>query len=440
MDDLSDLMRTAVRADAARTSGGDLADAMGGSVRGRVRRRRTARAAGVGSVAAVGVGAMAFGVMRLPGVVGEAAPMGSGVAPTARACEQGFAEVAAADLYGRYEPVPGVAPTVHGIDITSARSLETWVVYDDVAEQPAAEFSVMPDGTVEVIEMDGVTYAIAPNEDGRYVFEVPAGVWIDFEAGTDRAFSWSVEAPDGLSASTPPTAPGTGLLCVPEDEALPDPSVAPSASSAPSISSGAHLDPSPAPSSDADLATATTPYQCGFVFPSAADGTSEWRITGAEWLSPDEARRQLEASFGSVEAVWGEEIRQDVLRIDADGTLLTGTVPGELGTFEPGTADSQLGVSAPFESTSISVVAVQRGEVVATIDPEFPERQQGMIGDREVPGAAAHTWLFDLRDLANCPGEEADGFDLYAVSAAASLAADGTVTGPVYSWRQVPNP
>ncbi|WP_084104539.1 hypothetical protein [Demequina sp. NBRC 110056] len=444
MDDLRDLMRATVTADAAATRGDDLADALGGAVRGRVRRRRAARAAGIGSMAAVSVGAVAFGAAKVPTLVAE--PISGGLVPSAGECVDGYFAVSGAELYGAYAPVPGASPTTHGIDISEVRAGETWVIYDDVAQQPAAEFTVLPGGNVEVIETSGVTYEIAPNDEGLYVFEAPGGGWVTFEAGSDVAFGFAGEAPEPteISASTEATAPGTGVLCVPTTTLEERPDLA-STETAPKPSALAtasppERDPSPAPSASIAAATATTPYQCGFAFPSTAHGTGQWRITGTEWLTADEAAQALTDSFGSVDAVWVGEIRQDVLRIDVDGTLLTGGVPGESGTFEPGTGDSLLTSHAPFESTSISVVGVRWGEVVTTTDPQYPERQKGLIVDRDESGAAAHAWLFDLRDLQDCPGEEPESFDLYAVSAAAAVDADGTVTGPVYSWQRIEGP
>lgn len=511
MDDLRDLMRDAVTADAAVTTGGELAAAMGGTVRSRVRRRRAARAAGVGSLAAVSVGAVAFGAVRLPGAV--SAPMGAGD------CTPGTVAVSGAPASG------GVTPTAHPIDVSSDRESETWLLYDDVREEVALEVTEVREGVIEVTEAGGEPYRPQQRATGDYVFESPSGGWVIYSPGADPALDWTLEVPvmvqddgeryqlssatgatvtvfvedgqlfvnepggfsglrardgvysvplsDGsevsvevdaesggivvmstpdvgtmsiadhaeLSFATPTATPQPTVTCItpePTATATPRPTREPSADPSASVS------PTPAPtaepSAEADPATASSPYQCGFEFPEPERGSEQWGITRVAWLSADETVRQLRDSFGDVDAVWDDEVPSRVLRIDVDGTLLTGDVPGESGTFEPGASGSQLSRHAPFESTSISVVAVQRGEVVATIDPKYPERQKGLIADRDEPGAAAHAWLFDLRDLTDCPGEDADGFDLYAVSAAAAVAPDGTVTGPFYAWKLVEGP
>lgn len=214
MSDLRDLLHGEMQGVAG---GEDFAAAFGARVRGRVRRRRAVHAASVGSVAAVGVGAVALGVAKLPGLVSE--PAEPGATLSVEVCPAGSMPIDGAALYGEYQPVPGVSPTAHAINISEDRARETWIIYDDVAGQPAAEFTVMRDGTVSVIETNGATYAIAPNPEGLYVFEAPGGGWVTFEAGSGVSFGWSADQPTGVSPSTEATDPGTGVLCVPEEDA-----------------------------------------------------------------------------------------------------------------------------------------------------------------------------------------------------------------------------
>lgn len=204
----------------------------------------------------------------------------------------------------------------------------------------------------------------------------------------------------------------------------------------------ATVESSPAPSSNGGegWTAASTPYQCGFRFDADQQEHSDWAVTSVEWLEPEEAMQQLTDLYGDPSAVDAGPVADSVLRIEADGSMIAGEAAGELGSFDPGREGSQLQPwGEEFESTSIAVVQVVDGEVVGRT-PVDSRGDEGWLVDRSTGGSAAFGLLLDMDALSTCDGADAAGADLYAVAAAATVDAYGTIAGPVYSWQKIDTP
>ncbi len=158
MNHLRDLMNGAISADARATDGDVLADALRSGVRRRVRTRRGVRAVGVGSAAAVSVGAVAFGAARLP-LMTEQQP---GVSPGDGDCPPGTiaVEVEVSDDEAMDLTGPGGTEAEEGEWKHKITSLGTEIV--DGEEVETFEIEVWTNGTPSPTDPESGTVCATP--------------------------------------------------------------------------------------------------------------------------------------------------------------------------------------------------------------------------------------------------------------------------------------
>ncbi|WP_062070438.1 hypothetical protein [Demequina sediminicola] len=153
MTDLHSLLNDAAQ---PQGGGGDFADTHHGTVRSRIRRRRTVRAAGIGSAAAVSVGAVALGVANLgPGHTEEAQPASGGTPATSLTADASI---------DTQSPAPLNDSTMGDTQWYSAQDAATGEILSSLV--PGDE-----PNTAILTVADGSQFLLKANDAGTYVFE-----------------------------------------------------------------------------------------------------------------------------------------------------------------------------------------------------------------------------------------------------------------------------
>jgi hypothetical protein len=449
-DSLWDLLDDAVDADARRLDGDAFAVAHGASVATRIRHRRTVRSVGVGSIAAVSAGAVAFGATQFPW--GGTLALGSGE------CPPGTVAVTAQAPYPmEFVPVDDNVIVSHAL----------WMPHDDLTytihfgdgTPERVVIQVRPEAVVQVV--DGVEIELSEMDNGNYYAESPEGHGVEFTVERDPQGDQAGEIRVGtvqnadrdLGDQSDPAASPTGgsVTCVTPS---PEPSPTPSAAVAPVPTA----DPSPEASTMPGIGS--SPYQCGFEFLRDEYGTDEWAVLEAGWLSTDDAAAMVADHPQVPPGIELPEGDSLVPFLRSNGGLLSGpggsgSGSGQISWVDPG--DPQRGglAEAPMRgeyrsSESANFVVAIDGVVVGHIDedtgealmPDFfadvawDERSTGP----ELPGMEAY--LFDESIVSACAGFEGDlaQADIYAVSGAGMWTSTGELLGPVYAWRKLERP
>ncbi|GMA35829.1 hypothetical protein [Demequina litorisediminis] len=224
MSDLRDLLH----GEMGGGEGSDFAHRHGAAVRGRVRRRRVVRAAGVGSAAAVSAGVLAFGGVALAqGRSASLAPAGQSASPSSGACLDVSTGSADEEITISLGPETSLPASTAARDQWSVFDGETGLttLQDAASGAVLAVISTGADGDLVVQIAADAAVAVTPDEDGVAVFRIADGSWVTWDANLNVQLDRTEEMPDGVSEAVPaePSAyPEAGYACAPEVALAPD--------------------------------------------------------------------------------------------------------------------------------------------------------------------------------------------------------------------------
>ncbi len=442
-------MADLVVVDSARLSGRDFADARGAGVARRVRTRRTVRAAGVGGVSAVAAGALAFGATHLPRPGGIVAPATSGeCTPTALV-----------DIDAMWTHTAD--PRAHVIDASESFDVETWYLYDDNLEMVVLKM-VPTDAGLEVTYADGQHALLAHYQpDGfvshapnsrYYFFEAPGGGYVTFDAIDDvHQVGWEsfmTAARSGIE-TLPDVAPpfdwqwtgcGRGTQGAPPSPTAP---VRPNTST------------NPGPSLAAGPEVITSPFECGFEFPTESYGTGDLWIDSLRWISAADAEAAVRSSFADQEDpnLFIPQSPVPVVNVHFASAQVAANGGGLVSVSGTGTPDGSVLEDAVPDGTQVAMLAseglgfvgVKDGRVVATwpalYGSEIPAWQLWL--NSMAPDGSQSIYLLDPDlSLYSCTADGADFSSLEYIAVAGLVAkhADGTVDEAIYAWLPVDAP
>jgi len=413
---IQDVMNDLVRADAARMSGRAFADLRGTGVVRRVRTRRTLRAAGVGGASAVAVGALAFGALNMPWETKAAPGTGTGGGDCAAPWPEPYPYVVQ-KRYADYLP-------------------ETWMIIHPASEEIVLTITPEDVGQTWLVTYpSGATEVVPYSGAGEVRVDVPDGPSILLSV-------WMIDGGTEMAVTAYSVTPGGPLIAPVAD----------------CYSQGA----TPTPSSSAERTEQiASPFQCGFVFPSATQSVEGMAIEDTGWLIADEVLARLDRRLNtnldsSGNRVSGPHVPVSVhvdatqllptfSLVDPAGPAITGGYSGaEDPVLNPPTIDGitgPAGAEIKESAEGLTFVAVSQATVIGTIiNPWQPE-------------AAPHvTWtntsLPDSLTLINpegafaaCPGATlGKDFDVYAVAGRMTMDSDRVTTGPFYVWSEIAKP
>lgn len=437
MNTLQERLGVAVEADAARFSGEEFADAWGGAVAGRVKRRRQVRAAAYSGGTMLAAGALVLGGTKLP-----------------------------------WATLAGPA-SVGGVDcVTATPSVAAPVVLDSVSQSaPEGErFEVsshqtddrvdlmITDGVVEVVDgQSGVS--VESWSDGTHVVTFLSGARTGFYVTDQGDGSWVVTTWDESDG-----APGRDF-----GSPVPSPTViagGPSASDdclSPSPVASESASPSPVPSASAldlpeqQLDLEGSPFTVGFAFPFDEYGTDQLYIEDPVWLTPDEANAAMRSMYqvpSDAPQAAGTDLVARVTIADSLGGQagFTGGVGGardpEL-MLDGGASQASHSNPGAYFVQGASFVAVRDGVVVGTLavgeDPQpFPAMNYDIALDRQNVDPSRDMWATLLNPdgaFVDAGGQTLTGeYDLYAVAGSGVYDAQGVYSGTFYVWKKLERP
>ena len=183
----------------------------------------------------------------------------------------------------------------------------------------------------------------------------------------------------------------------------------------------------------------------------------EWAIIEQEWMSPEDAWADVSAGYSDSIATSIHKPSAPVLRLEATGTFHDG--PGlhnaERGFEDPGAPRfierfESWNLDEGYDVTSLSLVAVMDRVVVGVIDEDTGReppsgvtvKTPGQRLEGDPPNLGLEFFLLDDAELLPCDKFTGDLTEatLYGVSGGTQVAADGTVTGPIYGWQEIVRP
>ena len=423
--DLGNLLTGELGEAEARFSHEDFAADFGKRIAGRVRRRRAVRAAGVGGGTMLTAGALAVGAMNIPwGVLGAAPGVGGSDCVSASPSDR--------------------TPNYSVIVDTTDKGLSEIVVSSTFTGTVILRGVQNSDGTYVFADRDGNSLLATPGSGGYYTVEVPS------ETGATESMTLVTVFPTGEGGMTRVDLPRVVDSAAPTSSPTVDcytPS--PTPSPAPSISTEIHY------TAEASLAAkpddVTSPFQCGFEFPTESFGTETQSIDGLAWFSPDEVNAQIKAAHpGSGSDIYqavGDGAVPVVTVTDSFTSSLGEWVVGGGGAIDPavalGEGDPDARANGVRTMHGSSFVAVANGVVVGTIVEPFvpstaPPVYQRILGN---PFDESLTLLNGDNAFTACAVATLDGdWDVYAVAGDVARESDGRMHGPDYFWLKVGKP
>lgn len=436
--DLGNLLTGELGEAEARFAHDDFAGDYGRHVVGRVRRRRTVRAVGVGGGTMLTAGALAIGATQVPwGTLGVA----------------GLGDVGGTDCATPSAPPAPSLSTILFVSDPTTGALRMMLSQDE-------------DGILTVTFGSGEPQVVALDAQGKATFNTPEGTTLTVDVtGSDGDRIVTMTEGDSTSYTYQVEVQGTGKVEL-SPEASP---TAPSddcytPSSTPSGDPSATATPSPSP--DQGLAAkpedviGDSPFECGFTFPAESLKTDALWIDGAQWMTGADAAAAIQASFADdpsqAPGIGNPTALVAVVTVHFAGAETEGGSIGHFGTAEPSTGqidttrfiDTSRPTDAthPYASEGATYVGVSDGRVVAT--GAVPTGDGRMLPPVYLePGAfpenGALLYLLDQgAALTPCDANLAAStpMDLFVVAGLIVKHADGTVDGPTYAWLPIGEP
>lgn len=390
----------------------DFAEAYGRRVMGRVRRRRAARAAGVGGGTMLTAGALVVGATHMPwGALGAAAGMGGSDCVT---------------------PSPSDVVSTHSAAVSTDHGSAWEISFLDAASgSTIMRGAQQPDGTYRFTDGDGKPLSATPGVAGYYTVELPAGVTSLESTSITTVLGGETNA--GASFSVPSLAEPVGPTPSPSDDCY-TPSPAPSG--APSLTTDMYtIDPSPA----AKPEDVTSPFQCGFVMDSLSQGSSHVAITDTTWVTPAAYNASLKEKWGMSADLPLELGSASVptVRVRVDPTSF-GRWGGSVGPGDPKGQSGNMDSGTPTVVTGYDFVMVRDGVVVATMDTTTRGKDQHLVLNHDNATDTNDVTLVNAADgFVACPGKtlEPNTGTVFAVAGSYVKDKSGVNSTSIdYSW------
>lgn len=213
--------------------------------------------------------------------------------------------------------------------------------------------------------------------------------------------------------------------------------------------------------STAEPAPATSPFQCGYVFPSASQSVEGMAIEDAGWLTSEEVLARLDRRLNTNFDSSGNPVQSEHVavpfHVDSTQSLPTfslvdsagsAAASGYTGTEDPvlnsptidglqGPAGAEIEVS----NEGLTFVAVSESTVIGTItSPLEPEDASPVMWTNTSPQTSL-TLVNPEGAFSVCPGATlGNDFDVYAVAGRVTVDSAHVTTGPFYVWSEIAKP
>lgn len=427
--DLGNLLTGEMGEAESRFASDDFAEAYGRRVAGRVRRRRAVRAVGVGGGTMLTAGALVVGATHMPwGVLGAASGVGGSDCVTPSPSRGAFTYTVTSD--------------------TSQGPLNEFVYTDNATGKVLLSGVQQPDGTYVFTDGEGNSVPSTPGSGGGYMVELTSS------PATPASSTWFAVFPDAAGSGTtrfslPSVVDSVSPAPSPSDDCY-TPSPTPSA--VPSLS----LDPvlMTDPSGYIKREDVTSPFQCGFSFPTDSLKTDGLWIDGAQWMDGAEAAAAIRGGFADDPSqapdIGNPTGPVPVVTVHFAGAITDSGLAVAFGTAEPSLdripADPMDSATDWVASEGTTYVGVVDGRVVATgTVPVDGSRNAPPVYTNwgGFPEDGARLYLLDeTAALTSCDANPVDfaQIDLVAVAGLIVKHPDGTVVGPTYAWMPVGKP
>jgi|GEM_PF-3180674 len=418
----------------------DFAGEHGQGVIGRVKRRRAVSATALGGASVVGAGALALGVLNLPGVSGALgfAPSSGSVTCTTADVEQAWISLTPSEDTDAPVDFGEWGVSIHygygKLTIVDARS-------------DGATSIVAVDGRPSVIE-DGGEATLRQHDDGTYTIPLPDDRVVtlrvtpyqppkDAEVVTLEYRFPAVDVAVGDSAAAPEV---TCVTTTPEPSASASPTISAEPSS-PTISAQPSATPDPAVSDS--FGSVASPFQCGFEF-AGAEPNPAAQFRDLHWVTADAAETSVRAFFQDPDEIdfnlSGDSV--PIVMYDFGVGPEFDSASGVIGHQDPQGSLAGFGTTDGVQDTvqfavGAAYILVQDGAVVATYVPDGAPSSQYI--DSYDPDTGTLYGLNVDDAFTTCSGEDVASLgdtDLYAVVGWIAEDPDG-VHGPLYGWSKI---
>jgi hypothetical protein len=402
MDDFRDLMTAQMDDAEARFADQDFAALYGRGIVGRVRRRRTVRAASMGGGTMLTAGALAIGAAHLP--VNRAVTPAGG------------------------DPCITMTPSAtvsHHMDMQSG--VGSWSLMDGTAGELIVSVEVQADGRWLVTHTSGLTEYVGPSVTGSIVIGTDDGSTVTLKVAADNTISeGTFMAPPGADDTTGEPTTVTSGDCVTQSP-LPTPSALTKS-------------PSPSPTLAARSEDVTSPFQCSFAMDGEGKESAVINVVGLEWVEPADFTPSGVA-MGDLATALPLEVGSLAIPVvhlaEAPNWAAWG---GGVGVGDPVNLDVSSNAAGPVTATGFGFVKVHNGVVVGTLSPG----SQQVHAKSWTEGNAILAVLLNAEEaFLACPDQGADMEEAETYFVAGSTLDDPTglqSEGPHYVWRVLDQP
>lgn len=212
------------------------------------------------------------------------------------------------------------------------------------------------------------------------------------------------------------------------------------------------------PSADA---VATSPFQCGFEFPSESRSVEGLAIEDTGWLTSAEVMALMDRRLNTNTDSAGNPVESPHIQVTThvDFTQLLPTfafvdpVGREGGGSSMGTDDPILnpptieglqgppGAEIKQSAAGVTFVAVSQATVVGTITDAWRPEEAPPVTWTSTSLPEALTLINPEGAFSACPSATLDEkFDIYAVAGRMTMDSNRVMTGPFYVWSEIPKP
>ena len=209
-------------------------------------------------------------------------------------------------------------------------------------------------------------------------------------------------------------------------------------------------------------AVASSPFQCGFIFPSESRSVEGLAIEDTGWLTAAEVMALMDRRLNTNTDSAGNPVEsphvQVTTHVDSTQPLPTFTlvdphgaaaVGGALVTDDPtlhppdnfGVMQDPSGAVAGQATSGMTFVAVSQATVVGTITDAWVPHDAPPVTWTNTSRPEALTLINPEGAFSACPSATLDEeFDIYAVAGRMTMDPNRVMTGPFYVWSEIPKP
>ncbi|NYI42794.1 hypothetical protein [Demequina lutea] len=206
---------------------------------------------------------------------------------------------------------------------------------------------------------------------------------------------------------------------------------------------------------------ATSPFQCGFVFPSASQSVEGMAIEDTGWLTSEEVLARLDRRLNSNVDSSGNPVQSEHVpvpfHVDSTQSLPTfslvdpagsAVAGGYMGAEDPvlhsPTIDGlqgPAGADIEVSTEGLTFVAVSQSTVIGTITSPWQPEDASPVMWTNTSLPASLTLINPEGAFSACPGATlGNNFDVYAVAGRITMDSAHVTTGPIYVWSEIAKP